>query len=71
MSLAFKRLMLARKEAAARHLPIARGREAQPNSSRNASQEVRRSSETRLQAAVVKDRKRDETDPYADVPCTD
>lgn len=33
--------------------------------------EVRRPSETRLHASVVVDRKRDDGDPYADVPCTD
>ncbi|MBX3186390.1 MAG: hypothetical protein KF819_05210 [Labilithrix sp.] len=63
--------MLAKKEAATRHRPVAHGPDTQPHPSRAASREVRRSSETRLQAAVVKDRKRDESDPYADVPCTD
>ena len=38
---------------------------------RDPRREPRRGSETRLQAAVVADRKRDEKDPYADVPCTD
>ena len=33
--------------------------------------EARRPSETRLQATVVAERKRDDGDPYADVPCTD
>jgi len=64
--------MLAKKEATARHLPIAHGREKSGvEIGRNAKVEVRRSSETRLQAAVGADRKRDDSDPYADVPCTD
>lgn len=64
--------MLAKKEATARHRPIAHGRDkASVESAPNAKAEVRRSSETRLQAAVGADRKRDDADPYADVPCTD
>ena len=43
------------------------------DSAREQSQALRhrRVSETRLQAAVVPERKRDDVDPYADVPCTD
>ncbi len=68
-------LMLAKKEATARHRPIAHGRETpgveSGRNARNAAVEVRRTSETRLQAAVGADRKRDDGDLYADVPCTD
>ena len=63
--------MVAKYEAAARHLPIARGRDAKADSNRAPRSEPPRESEARLQAAVVVDRKRDEKDPYADVPCTD
>ena len=56
--------MVAKYEAAARQLPVARGPSLAPPP-------AHRPSETRLQAAVVADRKRDEKDPYADVPCTD
>jgi hypothetical protein len=63
--------MVAKYEAAARHLPVARGREKNPARNPAPRPEPRRGSETRLQAAVVADRKRDEKDPYADVPCTD
>ena len=67
--------MFANKEVATRHLPIARGRDVRAEKSGNARDrhlESRRSSETRLQAAVVVvERKRDDADPYADVPCTD
>jgi hypothetical protein len=64
--------MVAKYEAAARHRPIAHRRDT--NADRNPPdprRELRRRGETRLQAAVVVDRKRDEKDPYADVPCTD
>ncbi len=60
--------MVAKYEAAARHLPVAHGPSVAPPAVVVASH---RPSETRLQAAVVADRKRDEKDPYADVPCTD
>jgi len=69
--------MFANKEVASRHLPIAHGREhkrdEKADSAREQSQALRhrRISETRLQAAVVPERKRDDVDPYADVPCTD
>ena len=68
--------MFANKEVATRHLPIARGPEARGSkgekSARDRLHESRRSSETRLQAAFVDKRKRDDAaDPYADVPCTD
>lgn len=63
--------MVAKYEAAARHLPVAHGRDAKADSNREPRPEPRRTSETRMQAAVVVDRKRDEKDPYADVPCTD
>jgi len=64
--------MVAKYEAAARHRPIAHGRDTKAGGSPDPRPEPpRRSSETRLQAAVVADRKRDEKDPYADVPCTD
>jgi hypothetical protein len=60
--------MVAKYEAAARHLPVAHGREGSADARRP---EPRRGCEARLHAAVVADRKRDEKDPYADVPCTD
>ncbi len=66
--------MFANKEVATRHLPIAHGRDAKAESTRRAGErhpQPRRTSETRLQAAVVSDRKCDDLDPYADVPCTD
>jgi hypothetical protein len=69
--------MFANKEVASRHLPIAHGREnkrdEKADNARERSQGLRnrRVSETRLQAAVVPERKRDDVDPYADVPCTD
>jgi hypothetical protein len=69
--------MFANKEVATRHLPIARGPEARGSKgekteyARDRRPESRRSSETRLQAAVVDERKRDDADLYADVPCTD
>ena len=71
------------KEVAARHLPVAHGRvthapqaprdarDAKADGSRDRQPETRRPSGTRLQATVVVDRKRDDADPYADVPCTD
>ena len=65
-------LMFAKKEAAARHRPIAHGRDPKAEVSPDSKAEVRRpASETRLQAVVVADRTRDDIDPYADVPCTD
>ncbi len=58
-------VMVAKYEAAARHLPVARVHD------RRDSVLPRRDSETRLQAAVVAGHESDEKDPYADVPCTD
>ncbi len=70
--------MFANKEVASRHLPIAHGREHKRDDKADSAREApsqglrnRRVSETRLQAAVVPERKRDDVDPYADVPCTD
>lgn len=63
--------MLAKKEAAARHLPIAHGPDPRADRTRDRQPEPRRESGMRLQAAVVGERKRDADDPYADVPCTD
>jgi hypothetical protein len=67
--------MFANKEVASRHLPIAHGpddkRDEKADSARERPPQVRRISETRLQVAVVPERKRDDVDPYADVPCTD
>ena len=66
--------MFANKEVATRHLPVAHGRDAKAETTERAGdrhREPRRISETRLQAAVVSERKRDDLDPYADVPCTD
>lgn len=69
--------MFANKEVATRHLPIARGPAARDvkaektENARDGHQQSRRTSETRLQAAVVGERKGDDVDPYADVPCTD
>ena len=64
--------MVAKYEAAARHLPVAHGPDASAGDpARESVATPRKSSETRLQAAVVADRKRDDKDPYADVPCTD
>jgi hypothetical protein len=69
--------MFANKEVASRHLPIAHGRDdkrdAKANSARDPRSERprRRISETRLQVAVAPERKGDDVDPYADVPCTD
>ena len=57
-----------RHEAAARHLPVAHQRNASGDKS---ASEQHRTSETRLQAAVIRTAPRDEKDPYADVPCTD
>ena len=66
--------MFANKEVATRHLPIARGpepRDAKAEKTARDRHPERRISETRLQAAVVGERKGDDVDPYADVPCTD
>ena len=71
--------MFANKEVASRHLPIAHGRDdkrdANADSARDGRGEPgvrsRRVSETRLQVAVVRERKNDDADLYADVPCTD
>lgn len=62
-----------KREAAARHLPIAHGVEKDRKVALESEHaEQRRKSETRLQAAVAVARDaRDERDPYADVPCTD
>jgi hypothetical protein len=53
-------------QAATRHLPVAHSldRSGEPRSIRPST-----TSETRLQAAVV--REDSSSDPYADVPCTD
>ncbi|CAN5891368.1 hypothetical protein BH11MYX4_BH11MYX4_48010 [soil metagenome] len=65
-------VMVAKNEAATRHLPVAHAPHAAGREqARGSVAPPRRASETRLQAAVVADRKRDEKDPYADVPCTD
>jgi len=67
--------MFANKEVASRHLPIAHGRDEKrdekADTARGRLPQSRRVSETRLQAAVVPERKPDDVDPYADVPCTD
>lgn len=66
--------MFANKEVATRHLPIAHGRVVKAEKTDRAGarhREPRCVSETRLQVAVVSERKRDDLDPYADVPCTD
>ncbi|MDB5216479.1 MAG: hypothetical protein JWO86_4406 [Myxococcaceae bacterium] len=63
--------MFANKEVASRHLPIAHGRDDKRDEKADSARDVRRASETRLQVAVVPQRKRDDVDPYADVPCTD
>ena len=64
--------MPSRNEAAARHLPIAHGRDSKATIARDRHQpESRRRSETRLQAAVGASSEREDIDPYADVPCTD
>jgi len=72
--------MFANKEVASRHLPIAHGRENKRDEKGDSAREARekshahrnrRTSESRLQVAVVPERKRDDVDPYADVPCTD
>ena len=69
--------MFANKEVASRHLPIAHGRDDKRDEKADSAREQarghrnRRSSETRLQVTVVPERKRDDVDPYADVPCTD
>ena len=69
--------MFANKEVASRHLPVAHGRDdkrdetADSVRARRSEHLARRISETRLQVAVAPERKRDDGDPYADVPCTD
>ena len=69
--------MFANKEVASRHLPVAHGRDDRRDETadsarrRRSEHPTRRISETRLQVAVVPERKRDDVDPYADVPCTD
>lgn len=72
--------MFDNKEVAARQLPIAHGptaSNAAPGSVgdgrevRTERRRPRRLSESRLRATVVVVRKRDDGDPYADVPCTD
>lgn len=69
--------MFANKEVASRHLPVAHGRDdkrgEKADSARAARSELRsrRISETRLQVTIVPPSKRDDVDPYADVPCTD
>jgi hypothetical protein len=67
--------MFANKEVAARHLPIAHGRDARDakggTDERQTDSRRERESGARLQATVVVERKRDDGDPYADVPCTD
>lgn len=60
-----------RQEAAARHLPVAHQRSASGAKANKDAAPERSSSETRLQAAVIRTATRDERDPYADVPCTD
>ncbi len=60
-----------RSEAAARHIPVAHQRDASGDRREKTGTEVRHSSETRLQAAVVRQVAPSERDPYADVPCTD
>lgn len=60
-----------RNEAAARHVPVAHQRRASSSGREDTKKEVRRSSGTRLQAAVVRQDERADRDPYADVPCTD
>lgn len=56
---------------ATRHMPVAIGPE-DPRTSRERAPQLRRTtSETRLQAAVVGERRREDGDEYADVPCTD
>lgn len=67
--------MVAKQQAASRHghLPTARGAHDGATASVYPS-EPRRTSETRLQAAVSRAPARDDLDPldpYADVPCTD
>ena len=63
--------MLAKKEAAARHRPIAHGPDTGAERVGDRHPEARRQSETRLQATVVGERKHDADDPCADLPCTD
>jgi hypothetical protein len=67
--------MVANNEAATRHFPVARVRarknDVKTDAARERKDELQRASETRMQAAVVVSHKRDDVDPYADVPCTD
>jgi hypothetical protein len=63
-----------RREAAPRHrdrppIAIARGEKTQAEA--RGEEAPRPPSETRLQAAVVEERPREDGDEYADVPCTD
>jgi hypothetical protein len=59
-------------EAAVRHQPVAWGSDLRSARMRSTPPEPpRRSSETRLSVVPPKDKKADERDPYADVPCTD
>ena len=66
--------MFANVEVASRHLPCAHGHERKVDTSKvdtgRDSQHPELDS-SRLRAAVVCDRERDDVDPYADVPCTD
>jgi hypothetical protein len=67
--------MFANKEVASRHLPIAHGRDVRRDEKADSARPELRSrariSETRLQVTIVPKSKRDDVDPYADVPCTD
>lgn len=60
-----------RSEAAARHIPVAHQRDASGDRRDKTGAEPRHNSETRLQAAVVRQAAASDRDPYADVPCTD
>lgn len=66
--------MVAKKEAAVRHQPVAWGsdlRAARPRTVPPPAGEARRTSETRMAAVVVREEpSKDERDP-SDVPCTD
>ncbi len=64
--------VLAKKEAAPRQNDFVVGRDLSISAARaRAAQDARRSSEMRLQAAVVAEREQEDGDEYADVPCTD